>query len=362
MTTTLEANQQTAEAFAERVFGASLEMIDMFAVYVGEKLGLYRALEAHGPATPQELARFTGISPRYAREWVEQQTVTGIVEVVDAAAGADQRRYSLPPAHAEVLLDADSLNYLAPLVRMLMAGAVHMPDLLDAYRTGGGVSWGELGVDARTGQADMNRPWYLQEIGSNWFPKIPELHQVLEAGGRVADIGCGEGWSTIAIALAYPSARVEGYDVDAPSIEDARRNAIESGVSERVTFHCVDVAEIDLEDAFDAVVGFEFVHDLPDPVRVLFAINVMAKPGAPVVMMDENVPDKFTGEANDVERTMYGFSLFICLPDGMSHKGSVGTGTVIRAETMRDYARQAGFTDAVVQPVENDLWRFYRLI
>ncbi len=132
-------------------------------------------------------------------------------------------------------------------------------------------------------------------------------------------------------------------------------------MSERVSFQAVDVASLDLEARYDAVVGFEFVHDLPDPVAVLEAIKRIAKPGAPVLVMDENVGERFTGEPDDVERTMYGLSLFICLPDGMSHPGSVGTGTVMRANTMRAYAREAGFSDAVIQPIENDLWRFYKL-
>ena len=357
---TLIQETKTAEGFAERVFNAGLETIDVFAIYLGEKLGLYRALLSHGPATNAELATYTGVNPRYVREWLEQQTVTGILEVDDPGSG-DDRRFSLPPGHAEVLLDGDSLNYLAPFLRMLMAGGIAMPQLLAAYRTGGGVSWADLGADARTGQADMNRPWFLHSIGSDWFPKVDDLHAALTAGGRVADIACGEGWSTIAIALAYTEATVDGYDIDEPSIEAARRNAIEAGVFDRVTFHVEDVAALDINDEYDAVVGFEFVHDLPDPVSVLEAIRRIAKPGAPILVMDENVGHTFTGNRDDVERTMYGFSLFLCLPDGMSHKGSVGTGTVIRLETMRSYARQAGFSDATIQPIENDLWRFYKL-
>lgn len=358
---TLTQETQTADAFAERVFNAGLETIDVFAIYVGEKLGLYRALRSHGPVTESELATHTGADPRYVREWLEQQTVTGIVEVDDPASG-DGRRFSLPEGHAEVLLNGDSLNYLAPFVRMLMAGGTAMPQLLDAYRNGGGVSWADLGADARTGQADMNRPWYLKSVGSDWFPKVEDLHNALVGGGQVADIAVGEGWSSIAIALAYPNATVDGYDVDAPSIEAARRNAIETGVSDRVSFHHVDVADLDLSAEYDAVVGFEFIHDLPDPVAVLSAMRRIAKPGAPVLVMDENVGETFSGERNDVERTMYGFSLFICLPDGLSHPGSVATGTVMRPDTMSSYARQAGFSDAVVQPIENDLWRFYRLV
>lgn len=363
MTTTLEPIQTVGEDFAARVFEASVQALDVFSIYVGEKLGLYAALQAHGPLTRDELTRHADIHWRYAQEWLEQQTASGIVSLDDPALTADRRSYSLPPAHAEVLLDRDSLSYLSPFVRMITRSGIMLPAMIEAFRTGGGVGWHELGDDARSGQADMNRPWFLQSIGSEWFPAIPDLHATLSAGGRVADVGCGEGWSSIAIALAYPQVTVDGFDVDGPSVEAARRHAAEAGVSDRITFHQVDAAELNHEEAaFDAVVGFEFIHDLPHPVSVLEAMRRIAKPGAPVVVMDENVPDDFVGERNEAERVMYGISLFICLPDGMSHQPSAATGTVIRQSTMRTYAREAGFSDVEVMPVEHDLWRFYSLI
>jgi 2-polyprenyl-3-methyl-5-hydroxy-6-metoxy-1,4-benzoquinol methylase len=150
--------------------------------------------------------------------------------------------------------------------------------------------------------------------------------------------------------------------VDEPSIQAARRHAEEAGVADRARFRVADVAAVDLEGVYDAVVGFEFVHDLPHPVEVLRAMRRLVKPDGPVVVLDENVPDRFTGEPNDVERVMYGFSVLVCLPDGMSHRPTVATGTVIRADTMRAYAQQAGFADVEIEPIDHDLWRFYRLV
>lgn len=349
------------EAFADRVFGAAFETVDTFAIYIGEKLGLYRALADHGPLDRDSLSEHAPIHWRYAQEWLEQQTVSGVLTVENPDDGPAERRYVLPAPHAEVLLDRDSLFYLAPLVRIIMSGGQALPDLIEAYRTGTGVSWEELGEDARTGQAEMNRPFYLQSLGDEWFPSVPDLHETLVEGGRVADIGCGEGWSSIGIARAYPSATVDGYDLDAASIEAARRHAEEAGVADRVTFHAADAAGVSGEAAYDAVVGFEFIHDLAQPVEVLETMRRIAKPGAPVVVMDENVPDRFTGERGEVERAMYGFSILICLPDAMSHQPTAATGTVIRADTMRSYAREAGFSDVEILPFETDLWRFYRM-
>lgn len=361
MDTTTNLRTATARDVADRLFGAVLGTFDVMSVYVGEKLGLYEGLR-QGFTSRDELASYTGVHWRYVGEWLEQQTVTGLLTADDPARPAGERTYRLPAAHAEVLLDGDSLTYMSAFLRLVASAAIRLPDLVDAYRSGTGVSWRQFGDDTRTGQADMNRPFFLQSIGRDWFPAVPDLHARLGAGAKVADIACGEGWSAIAIALAYPETTVDAFDVDLPSIEAARRHAQEYAVADRVTFHHGDAAQIVAPDTYDAVVGFEFVHDLPSPVDVLATMRSIAKPDGIVVVMDEKVGDRFTGDGDDVERVMYGFSLFVCLPDSMSHQPSVATGTVMRADTMRQYALEAGFSGIEILPAEADLWRFYRLV
>src|SRR5262249_18481601 len=151
-------------------------------------------------------------------------TVAGVLKVDDEKAPAAQRRFSLPASYAEVLVDQESLNYLAPLAR-LVAGAVHpLPALLEAYRTGGGVPYADYGVDLREGQAGITRAMFLQQFGGEWLPAIPDVHGRLLADppARVADVGCGAGWSSIGIARSYPQARVDGFDLDEASIALAR--------------------------------------------------------------------------------------------------------------------------------------------
>jgi SAM-dependent methyltransferase len=358
--TAVNSHTNSVEEFTERVFTSILGMLEVLSMYIGDKLGLYAAM-SKGPITRDELARATGVQARYVGEWLEQQTVNGIIVADDAATPPDLRRYQLPPGHSEALLDTDSLAYMAAFIRLISAAGVQLPNLLDAYLTGGGVSWEQFGDDMRTGQAEMNRPFYLSLVGTEWFPSVPKLQSALEGGARVADIACGEGWSSIAIAKAYSQVTVDGYDIDGPSIAQARRNAESEGVADRVKFHHGDAAAIGPSDPYDVVVGFEFVHDLPHPVAVLSTMKSIVKPDGLVVVMDERVGEEFTGEVDDVERLMYGFSIFVCLPDSMSHSGSVATGTVIRPSTMDAYAKQAGYTGAEILPIENDLWRFYRL-
>lgn len=352
-------HEGAVEAFAERMLHAALATTDVLAAYLGDRLGWYRSLAEHGPSTAAALAERTGTAPRYAQEWLEQQAVAGVLELVEPD-GAEPR-FELPAAVAEVLTDESSLAYLEPLPRMYGAAAAQLPSLLQAYRDGGGVSWEQLGDDAREAQADLNRPWFgrLPEA----FADIPEIDAVLSApNARVADIGTGAGWSAIALAGAHPTLRVEGFDVDEPSIVAARENAKSAGVDDRVSFHVVDGARLDERGEFDAAFAFECLHDMPDPVGVLSAVHRAVRPGGPVVVMDEAVGERLAAPGDELERLMYGFSLLVCLPDGLSHPASVGTGTVMRPSTLRSYARAAGFGDIEVLPIEEfGFFRFYAL-
>lgn len=371
------APASAADAFADRIFAATLGAVDLLAVHVGDRLGWYRALADHGPLTSTALAERTATHERYAREWLEQQAATGILAAEDPGAGpalrADpdaagrERLYALPAAHAEVLLDATSLAYVAPLARFVGAIGPQLPHLLEAYRSGGGVSWEQLGDDAREAQGDVNRPWFERELAPA-LARVPAVHDVLSRpGARVVDVGCGFGWSTLALARAYPDAVLHGVDVDRPSVAAARAAAAEAGLADRVSFHLADAAELALVEPagrpFDAAFAFECVHDMPRPAEVLDAVRRAVRPDGVVVVMDEAVGEEFTAPADDVDRVMYGYSLFVCLPDGLSSPPSVGTGTVMRPATLRRYAREAGFTDVEVLPVEDfAFFRFYRLL
>lgn len=363
MTTTQEpVTADTTEAFVGRVFEAVLGMLDAWAMYLGDKLGLYDALAESGPLTRDELVAQTDTHWRYLTEWLEQQVTTGILTVDDAGAPHESRAYTLPEAHREVLVDRDSLSYLAPFVRLVTAGGIQLPALVEAFRTGGGVSWEQFGPDMRTGQSEMNRPWFINALGTDWFPSAPEIDRRLSVpDARVADIGCGEGWSSIAIALAYPGLTVDGFDIDQASIIAAREHAVASGVAERVRFHHVDGSDVAGDGAYDVVTLFECVHDMPRPVEVLATARRLVMDDGHVIVMDEAVGDAFGERTDEVERLMYGFSLFVCLPDGMSHQGSVGTGTVMRPSKLGEYASAAGFGGVTVLPIANDLWRFYEL-
>jgi 2-polyprenyl-3-methyl-5-hydroxy-6-metoxy-1,4-benzoquinol methylase len=306
------------------------------------------------------LAAETGIAERYAREWLEEQAVAGFLEVDDTRAATADRRYMLPAEHAQVLLDRDAPTYLAAYSRIFVAAAQQLPALMQAYREGGGVNWRDFGPDMSEGQEFGNRPTYINAL-ADWFASIPDVHDRLSAGARMADVGCGGGWSSIVLASAYPNLTVDGFDLDEPAVERARRNAEAEGVADRVRFHAVDPAEAGHDGTYDLVAAFECIHDMPYPVTVLRTMRSMAGAGGAVIVMDENVQPEFVAPGNEIERLMYGFSTLVCLPDGMSHPGSVGTGTVMRPSVFEGYAQEAGFAAVEILPIEAGFWRFYRL-
>jgi 2-polyprenyl-3-methyl-5-hydroxy-6-metoxy-1,4-benzoquinol methylase len=185
---------------------------------------------------------------------------------------------------------------------------------------------------------------------------------VADPPARVADVACGVGWAAIAIAAAHPKVRVDGFDLDPSSIEIARKNAEEAGVADRVTFAVRDAADPAAAGQYDVVVVIEAIHDLSRPVEVLGAIRAMLRPGGVALIADERTEDRFTAPGNETERIYYGFSLFTCLPAAMTERPTAATGTVMRPDTMRDYAAAAGFGgyERLDEPAL-DMLRFYRL-
>jgi hypothetical protein len=354
--TTLAAPTHTSEALIERLFAAANATFDLYSVYLGERLGLYSVLASQGPLTATGLAEAAGIDDRYAREWLEQQATTGFVVY-------ENGRFELPSAHAAVLAHRDDPSYFAPLSRMIVAAGGKLPSLISAFGTGDGIGWDEYGLDMIEGQSELNRPMFIHQLGNDILPAIPEVHAALsKPGARVAEVGFGGGWAAIGIANAYPGATVDGFDPDAASVEIATRNAAEAALSGRITFHGVDGAQAAATGAtYDLVCAFECIHDMSNPVAVLESMRKLAGPTGHVLVMDERVADAFTGQSDDVERFMYGWSVTTCLPNGRVDYPSAATGTVLRTPTLESYAQQAGFQRVETLPIANDFFKFYLL-
>ncbi len=349
-----------AGALAERVFVQTLEAFELGTVWLGVKLGLYEAM-GDGVRYP-DLAERAGVHPRYTREWLEQQAIAGLVTVDDASAAPDERCYRLTEAQRLVFADPTGPAYVGPLPLLGVGIMSASDDVLAAWRSGTGVPFGAYGDDVRIGQALFNKADFLTNLTGPWLDAMPEVAALLaRPGARAVDLGCGAGWSSVALAQAFGELSVLGVDSDEASVLDARRNSADAGVSDRVDFE-VAAAQDSLEPGSADVAFFlECLHDLGHPVAALAAVRAALRPGGRVVVMDEQAEAEFAPEGTPFERLLGAASVLHCLPVGMSEPGASGTGAMFRPATMRAYADAAGYSGVEVLPIEHDFMRFYVL-
>ena len=347
----------TRDAFLQRMNNSVLGAFDIASTYLGVKLGFYQSLAEDGPATAHELATRTGTNERLVREWLEQQ---GATELLDATNDGEWR-FALRSGHAALLLDPDEVDGVSGMVLSLVGDLTQVPRLVESFRTGVGIPYADYGPDVAEGQARGTRPIYQTEIQA-WFAAVPDLaSRMAEGSARVLDIGCGIGWSSVSIAQAYPGVKVDGVDLDPGSIEAARRVAEDEGVTDQVTFEVRDVATLS-GAGYDVATMFEMLHDLARPVEVLRVAREAVTPNGVVLVADEPVADHYAGPAALAEeRRFHGWSLLHCLPASMSEPDSAATGTLIRPDTVRRYAREAGFTDVEQLPVDSEAFHLYLL-
>jgi len=351
------------DALVERLFGAAIDTLEVASVHIGGRLGFYRSLADDGSATSAELAVPTGTDERYVREWLEQQAVAGFPSVDDPERKPGERRYQLPVAHRPVFADEEDLNYLTPLATLAIGVLRPLNALLDAYRSGGGSRTKPTGPTPERGSAQSNRPQFVNLVGE-WLASIPEVDARLRAEppAKIADLACGTAWSSIAVARAYPQVFVDAIDMDSESIETARRNVTNAALAERVTPAVHDASDPELSGRYDLVTIFEALHDMNHPVEALRTARHMLAEGGSVLVADERMAERFNAPGDEIERFSYGMSVLHCLAVGNLDDDSAATGTVIRPGTVRAYATDAGFDRIDVLPIENDFWRFYRLL
>ena len=349
-------DQQKVDALAERIITELNSAMSCLNLYIGHRLGLYQALAADGAMTTNELAKRTQYSERYLREWLSCMVAGGYLDY-DPEPG----RFSLSPEHATVLLDRDNPAYTIPWVAFIPSFASVLSQVLEVFRTGGGVPYEAYGPDMVEAQGMGNRPTYVNHYVSKWIPAMPDIETRLKAGGRVADIGCGMGWSSIALARGFPEIQIDAVDSDKASIVEAKRHAKEAGVSERIVFHDMSSEQASLQGPYDLVTAFEVLHDLAYPVKVLRRMRELALPNGAVLIADEAVGDSLEENRNFLGHFFYNFSVLHCLPQAMAFPESAATGTVITPSTVRNYSKDAGFAKVDVLPIEHPFFRFYRL-
>lgn len=336
----------TTEIDMERVGAFAQEVGDMITggataamVVLGDRLGLYAALVQSGTATAGHLASRTGTSERYIREWLAQQAAVGFV-VHDP----EENTFELPPEHAAVLASDDSPAAMvgaAPLVSGLHR---RIEQLAEAFRTGNGIPWGEQDPATFEATERFFRINYRNNLVSEWIPALDGVHEKLQRGGYVADIGCGRGAALILMAEAYPRSRFVGYDAHGPSIDVARQRAEEAGVADRVGFevnHCHGYPD----EGYDVVMFFDAFHDLGDPVgAAAHARNTLAPDGS-LVLVEPKAADDLATTLRTVPLAAlnYAASTFLCTPNSLSQPAGLALGSQAGEARLRDVLREAGF-------------------
>lgn len=343
---------------AARLFDAGVATAEVMTIHLGLRLGLYAALRDR-PSTAAEVAERAMIGERYAIEWLHQQAAAGFIEAVDGAT-PQTRLFRLPDASAAALLDPDDPGYIGSMAIMPVGGiAPALPAIEAAMRADAGVAYADYGPDLRAAQADLNRPVFDHHL-PRWIAEVlPQIHARLLTGGRVADVACGAGASTAALARSFPAAQVVGFDTDGQAVEEARRRL---AGTDWTSPPAVVVGPITPDAGpFDLVCILDALHDMAAPVEVLAACRSTLAPDGALLLMEPRAGVRFTSPADTVERFLYAVSVLHCLPLSSGTPGSARTGTVLRPRQVREHALQAGFHTVDVTGVQHPFHRVYVL-
>ena len=305
-------------------------------VVIGEKLGLYKAL-ATGAMTSTELAAKTGTDERYLREWLASQAAGGYVTYDDAT-----KKFSLSAEQAFTLANEDSPAYLPGAFELAWGSLAAVPRIAESFRTGAGMGWHEHAESVFHGCEKFFRPGYAANLVSTWIPALQGVKEKLEAGARVADVGCGKGASTLLMAAAFPKSKFVGFDYHDKSIEGARDSAKRAGVADRVTFEVAKAKEYP-GSGYDFVAVFDCLHDMGDPVGAAAHIRQSLAPGGTWMIVEPFANDDLKNNLNPVGRVYYSFSTLLCTPSSRSQEVGLCLGAQAGEARIRDVVTAAGF-------------------
>src|SRR4051794_32114823 len=307
-------------------------------VVMGDKLGLYRALAGAGALTPHQLAARTGTAERYVREWLNAQAAGGYV-----AYAPETGAYSLPPEQAVALTDADSPAYLPGFFQIALGSVLDSPRITEAARSGAGVGWHDHTHDVHEGCERFFRPGYNAHLIAEWLPALDGVVEKLQAGARVADVGCGHGASTILMAQAFPHSSVTGSDYHAGSIETARERAAKTDLGPRIEFRTEPAAGYSGQ-GYDLVTMFDCLHDMGDPVGAARHVRSTLADDGTWMIVEPNAGDRVEDNLNPVGRAYYGFSTLLCTPASLSQEVGLALGAQAGEARIRDVVEAGGFT------------------
>ncbi|MDR2319288.1 MAG: methyltransferase domain-containing protein [Pseudomonas sp.] len=305
-------------------------------VILGDELGLYRAMADSQPTTPEALAARTGCHPRLVREWLNAQAASGYMT-------HDKGLFVLPEEQAMALALEDSPAYMAGGAAVIAALFHDKDKLVAAMRGDGGLAWGDHHPCMFSGTERFFRPGYRTFLVAEWLPALEGVVAKLQAGAKVADVGCGHGASTLVMAQAFSASTFVGYDYHGPSITTANERAREAGLAERVSFQQASAKDYPGHD-HDLVCFFDCLHDMGDPVGAARHAYRALKPDGTVMLVEPYAEDSLDGNLNPVGRLFYAASTFICTPNSLSQEVGLGLGAQAGEARLRAVFEEAGFS------------------
>jgi ubiquinone/menaquinone biosynthesis C-methylase UbiE len=322
--------------------------------YIGDRLGIFKALADAGWVTSQELADRAGLKERYVREWLGAVTSAGYVSYDPAT-----KKYLLPPEHAMVLAREESPFFMGGFLEMIVPNISVAPKLVEKFRNGGGVTQAEYPLELWEAMERSSAGMYRNQLVRKWLPTMPQVIDALSAGGSAADIGCGSGRAAIAIATAFPKAKVFGFDVHPGSIERARANAQAAGVGDRISFEARDAGKLP-ENQFDFISTFDVVHDSVNPIALLKSIRAAMKKDATYLMLEVNASGNLEDNLGPTGKMMYSVSTLYCMTTSLAH-GGAGIGACMGEPKARELVAEAGFAQFRRLPIEDMFNALYEI-
>jgi len=331
-------NEAKLNEFVGKAMGDLGGALTAALVVIGDKLGLYRAMAEAGPLAPAELAKRTGTTERYVREWLSGQAASGYI-CYDAASG----KFHLDEEQAEALANDESPACVVGGFIGMTAAMRAEPKVAAAFRSGGGVGWHEHDPALFCGTERFFRPGYNANLVSSWIPALDGVKEKLAAGAQVADVGCGHGASTILMAKSFPRSRFTGFDYHPASIDIARERAAAAGVGDRATFEVAAAKEFPGK-GYDLVACFDCLHDMGDPVGAAAHVRQSLKPDGTWLLVEPFAHDDLAQNLNPLGKIFYSVSTLVCTPASLSQEVGLGLGAQAGEARLRDVATRAGFT------------------
>lgn len=305
---------------------------------LGEKLGLYRAMAGAGPLSSQEVAERAGAAERSVREWLRNQAAGGYVTY-----DPESDRYTLPDEQALALADENSPFYILGVYESIASLYADEDKILEAFRSGEGMGWHEHDHRLFRGTERFFRPGYRGHLVAEWIPALEGVKEKLELGGKVADVGCGHGASTILMAAAFPNSEFVGFDYHEASIERAREAAREAGADQRLTFEVASAKDYP-GSGYDLVCVFDCLHDMGDPVGASAHVLETLDPDGTWMIVEPFANDRIEQNLNPVGRVFYGASTVICTPASLSQEVGLALGAQAGEARLTEVLKEGGFT------------------